>query len=132
MNGEFELLKVPLNHLVLGSTAQSNQKLGICGLCAIEGQRNELIAFDICRCERLLLASEKIHEKDDRYLGCLLAPSQIPFVLTLSYGGDAFGAGESIDEALSLFVFVGGAESVEDDGVGCWEDESVFFGIRVV
>ena len=45
--------------------------------------------------------------------------------MTLGQCGDALGPWECTDEGLRFFVLIGGAEGVQHDGVGAWEDELV-------
>jgi hypothetical protein len=52
--------------------------------------------------------------------------------LALGQRGDSLGSRQRIDEALHFFVFEGGAEVVEDDGIGGGKDEFIFLGVAAV
>jgi hypothetical protein len=80
----------------------------------------------------LEITSVKVDKVDHWNLKCLFAPCEKAFVLTLGESGDTLGAVQSFDEGLYLFVFERSAETVEDDGVGCGENEFVFLGVGVV
>ena len=126
MNRELHLLEIPMNNLVLRSTAQTHQIFWILRFRSIEGQRHKFASLDFCWGERFLLIGLEIHEEDDRHLRCLLTPCKISFVVRLRNCGYPLRARQSGDEGLCLFVLEGGGEGIEYDGVGCGEDESVF------
>lgn len=74
----------------------------------------------------------QINQKDDGHLVRLLRPSQKSFVLALRQRGDPLGSGQRIDKALHFFVLEGGAEVIEDDGIGGGKDELIFLGVGTV
>jgi hypothetical protein len=127
--GELELFKVPLNDLILRTISQSDQELGVCNLRAVEGKRDEFAAFYFVGGERFLLAGEEVNKEDERHLIGLLAPGKETFVLTLSNGSNALGAGKSVDEVLYLLVFEGSAEIIKNEGIGGRKDEFVLLGV---